>query len=312
MVRLWRDQPTPIQTNNNLPTDCIFASGRQALQQGMLALGLGRVNRVAYPEYSSACVVSCIARVASPIPLQEVIKFDIDIDALLVYEQWGWPYSEHIISQLITEAGCAVILDCVDSPDAVQRYQSLLTKPENSQVQLIISLSKCLGFEQGGLLYANNSWQMVAEVRAPKIQYSHDKAKCTDINKTYVNSAPQKETLADADLEAMLVVETAARQSALQHLSNLGLTSDWPNWMNDIIKQCRGAPGIAPLFSNLPCETLLTLQHELSSLGIETAIYNFNFSGHPLKLAYRPCLAFPIHSQLKWSTQLEELLLSFK
>ncbi|MFO6421846.1 hypothetical protein [Motilimonas sp. KMU-193] len=312
MTGLWRAQPVAIKGGKTLPPNCIFASGRQALQHGMQRLGLSRVNRVAYPEYSSACVVSCIARVASPIPFTDVMRFGIKVDTVIIYEQWGWPYTNDVIEQVLELCQCQIILDCVDSPDAIKRYGQWLNQPEHHQVQLVISLSKCLGLKAGGLLYAATGWQNSVIAREPAIVYEADPAKCADINKTYSNNVELISPFLDCDIEAMLSAEAQARQDRLLWLANLGVADDWPTWMHAVIEQGKGAPGIAPLYANASDSKRLELQAKLADMGIETAIYNFNFSGHPLKTDYRPCLALPIHSELPMGSALAQLLLSIK
>ena len=76
-----------------------------------------RWNRVADVEYSSQCVVNAAAKYATSISVKEVIKNYINVDAIMVLEQWGWTFNDNIIDEVLVKYN-KVILDCVDSPDA--------------------------------------------------------------------------------------------------------------------------------------------------------------------------------------------------
>ncbi len=294
MLGLWRHSPQLWVTGKAIPIECIFASGRQALVQAMQELGLSRVKRVAYPEFSSACVISTIGKVASPIPLQAVLDQGESVDAVLLYEQWGWPISSQGLVD-VQQRFPTLILDCVDSPDALWRQSSYL---KDSGFPVVISLSKCLGLVQGGLLWHQQQWQGVNASREPALKCDLDPAKVLDLAKTYVNAIDDINEYADSDIEALLNKETVARQKNLKALVELGLCFDWPKWMLDVVGSQQGAPGIAPLFSSYSPAQRQQLKTHLAELGVTTEIYNFNFSGHPLEFDYRPCLAFPIHSEL--------------
>ena len=102
-----------------------------------------RGNRVAVAEYSSQCVVNAVAKYATPIPVKEVIKNNINVDAIMVYEQWGWIFNDNIIDEVLDKYN-KVIFDCVDSPDAHIRYKNMDS--------VIVSLAKCLGLKGGAIL----------------------------------------------------------------------------------------------------------------------------------------------------------------
>ncbi|MFC1828294.1 putative PLP-dependent aminotransferase [Thermodesulfobacteriota bacterium] len=62
----------------------VFPSGRSALYNIILALGLGRNDKVLFPEYSSRCVVDAISFIATP-----TLRYSRP-GAILVYHQWGF------------------------------------------------------------------------------------------------------------------------------------------------------------------------------------------------------------------------------
>src|ERR1700733_6262368 len=92
-VELWRTTPPAHPVGGECSAFAakhVFPSGRQALSQALLMAGLNRPKRVACPEWSSQCVLSAVSRHATPIPMAEVVRHDLPVDAILLYEQWGW------------------------------------------------------------------------------------------------------------------------------------------------------------------------------------------------------------------------------
>ena len=96
MIQLWRDKPVvaPIVVEEeSFPFEFVFPSGRQALTQCLKHAGLSRNDRVAIPEWSSHCVIGAVGKVATPIPINEVLQNGIKVSTVLLYDQWGWPCS---------------------------------------------------------------------------------------------------------------------------------------------------------------------------------------------------------------------------
>ena len=94
MIPLWRDRPVinlnAPHTNDELITK-VFSSARQLITISLIEFGLSRKDRVGIPDWSSHCVISSIGKISMPIPLNEVILNNLKVDAILIYEQWGWP-----------------------------------------------------------------------------------------------------------------------------------------------------------------------------------------------------------------------------
>src|ERR1700732_2038216 len=94
ITELWRTGATPQALRSQckpLRLQYLFPSGRQALTHSLAQAGLTRNSRVAFPEWSSHCVLSALSKCATPIPMTEVVKHRMKVDAVMIYEQWGWP-----------------------------------------------------------------------------------------------------------------------------------------------------------------------------------------------------------------------------
>ncbi|MCE0556215.1 hypothetical protein [Motilimonas sp. E26] len=303
MIDLWREHPNVLPCGESVANENIFASGRQAIQQSMLDLNLTRVSRIAFPEFSSACVISCLGRIATPIPMAEVVRYDMKVDAILIYEQWGWPLPASVIES-VKQYSDYIIVDAVDSPDALIRYSNV------TDGYTCISLYKCLGLALGGLLSYQGKLQVVKNGRTAPCPLTLDNVLNVDIAKSYYNNIDLIQPDIQGDLIQALAMESKARQKNLSRLAEIGLFQQWPLWMHKVVEYRSGAPGIAPLFHSETAEFRMKKQLKLAQLGIKTALYNFNFSGSPIAVDYRPCLAFPLHSELVWSDRLKDILQS--
>ena len=308
MIELWRNQaPTaPVGSDQSrLCYEFIFPSGRQALAAALQQTRLTRKSRIALPEWSSQCVIYAVGKVATPIPMTEVLEYDIPVAAVLLYEQWGWPLPEDLDSAVPRQFGnTVIILDRVDSADIENKTRPQF-HPQNTQID-VISLSKLLGLRGGGLAsidgnylefhedtvdtsLAANMWQTSGnEEFEKKLLHIHQ----NDVETLHKDL---KRWLENNELASAVEQEAAKRRDNLSRIMDSPLSSDWPGWMFDVFEK-GAAPGIVPLFRNIeteklqPLMTLMEHRHE-----IETTIYHFNFSGNPLEPNYQGCLAFPIH-----------------
>ncbi len=297
IIGLWRTinpEHKLLSDKAAFPLKYVFPSGRQALSAAISAVNLGRSARVAVPEWSSHCVVSAVARYAMPIPLNEVIANKIKVDGVLLYEQWGWSFSKEVKAELGNYFKDSVfILDAVDSagfsPEEKKRGKDFIH---------LTSLSKLLGLSGGGIVRVNGHYlEFKATAQSKQLL---DKIK-TDlpslIMKQDIEALDEKleKWLQQNDLLAAIEQERMIRQQNLTDLLNNSLTENWPAWMRQAVASGAG-PGIAPLFRGVAKEKLVVIQNALlNNQNIETSIYNFNWSGNPLKPQYEPCLAFPVH-----------------
>lgn len=308
MIKLWRDKApsAPRQSApSEIPTEIIFPSGRQALTEAMRQFGLSRENRVALPEWSSLCVIGAAGKVATPIPMAEVIKYNIKVDAVLLYEQWGWPVPPELAPVIAERFKHAVIiLDRVDSADIKNKHR-IKFYPQNSQIDLI-SLSKMLGLKGGGLVKINGNYlefqdkdlsnQLSEHLWRRELDNTAEE-KLLHIHKNDIESLHKglKDWLRNNDIIEAIKQEALKRRENLSCVIDQSLSSDWPDWM--FVAFEKGAcPGIVPLFRNITAEELHKRKKFAEEhYGIETTIYHFNWSGNPLEPDYGTCLAFPIH-----------------
>jgi len=308
MIRLWRDKPVSIPIKSGdvpVPIKHIFPSGRQALSHSLQIAGLGRNDKVAIPEWSSHCVISAVGKVANPIPMIEVAKYNITVDAILIYEQWGWPIPETVMNKLGKIFEDKILIhDIVDS--AHFKFDGYYNKLFNN-VYSIISLSKILGLPGGGIALANGH----------QLEYKSDiefEEYLKEINKLHystltlqriINNYKKSEISAlsndlkswfkNNNLLSSIEYELEQRQKNVVFLLESSFTTTWPAWMKNAIKNGAG-PGIAPLFRGKSDLVLMNNQKKLKKeLGIESSIYHFNWSGDPLLPNYEKCLAIPVH-----------------
>jgi len=309
MIRLWRDKPVsiPIKSGDvTVPIKHIFPSGRQALSHSLQIAGLGRNDKVAIPEWSSHCVISAVGKVATPIPMFEVAKYNITVDAILIYEQWGWPIPENVMNNLGKIFKDKILIyDLVDS--AHFKFEGYVNNKLFKNIYSIISLSKILGLPGGGIALANGQQlEYKSNVEFEEYLDAFDKVDYTGlelpgiINNYKKSEIPAvskniKSWLQTNDLFGSISCELQQRQNNILILSEGSLTKEWPAWMKKAIEIGAG-PGIAPLFRGEPDLVLMNNEKKLKKeLGIETSIYHFNWSGDPLSPNYEKCLAIPVH-----------------
>ncbi len=307
-IKLWRNNP-PVcelkQNKSNLLYPYIFPSGRQALSNAMLQAGLDRSKRVAIPRWSSSCVIGAVGKFATPIPIDEVIQYSIRVDAILIYEQWGWPLNPEVKYELLDKfENVIVILDRVDSSD-IDNINRAQFYPETKQFD-IISLSKILGLPGGGLSKYNGEYiPFKADVKEEELSIKlwsdvGNKEIAKELLHIY------KENIGDLhpelikwlisnDLYRAVSMECNNRREKLKLFINCSLSSKWNDWMFLALENGAG-PGIVPLFID-DSETKLknSKLHIKYEYHIETEIYHFNLSGDSFSPNYKRCLAFPIH-----------------
>jgi len=325
MTRLWRDEPVLAPVSNAgapSPVKHVFPSGRQALSYSLRTAGLARNDRVAIPEWSPHCVISAVGKVATPVPMHEVLKHSIKVDAVLIYEQWGWPFIKDGISELADRFGGSILIhDTVDSAhfniDRCVCGEDRRSCLHNADCQAfktvyrIVSLSKILGLDGGGLALRDGQYlEFVSDVESVKIlpalygtgfDGAQNKALMSAFRKFEIVALPTalKVWLSTNDLLGAIEYEHQQRQQNLLKILDAACIQDWPSWMKKAVNN-GAAPGIIPLLRDKPDDILLKNQQNLiNSLGVETSIYNFNWSGDPLQVKYEKCLAVPVHGLVK-------------
>lgn len=311
IINLWREQ-APLQQQQEADGDCLFSnnlvfpSARQALSFSLEELGFRRGKRVAVPAWSSHCVFGAVAKYADPVSLEVVIKNNVKVDAILLYEQWGWPFTKDVINTLKKKFPEVVfVYDKVDSA-----HFDLIDNSNEIGVE-IFSLSKVLGLKGGGLLKNNGVFLDFKDreedeelgLFLEKLKIANKKAASLrqSMMKDDLKFLPTsvKDWLNKNDLILAVKIELESRQKNLKEVLVHKLSNQWPLWMITAVQNGAG-PGIVPLLRNCSDEVLLKVKNYLLEvLGVESTVYHFNWSGDPLNSEYEKCLAVPVHGLVK-------------
>lgn len=296
IIGLWKTEPRliPLKPGSKpINMKYVFPSGRQALSSLLHSMGMSRTSRVAFPEWSSYCVISAVGKYSTPVPFREALKHKIKVDAIVIYEQWGWPVSDEIVEQVKKRfRKAAIILDQVDSA-----HFGL-----NKDTMRITSFSKLLGLSSGGMaaqegkclefkIENDRNEKMPPLVNLPQSPLMNHFLK----TEAAVLAPDLIEWLSKNDLWGSIEEERRHRRKNLTKLLNSPLAKEWPKWM---IKSMDGeaGPGIAPILRNLSDAKLQNAKQKLyEQCRIDSTVYHFNWSGNPLKPRYEKCLAIPVH-----------------
>jgi hypothetical protein len=313
VISLWRNTPvlTPDSHQDTFKLNNIFPSGRQALSYCLKHAGLSRKDRIAIPEWSSHCVISAVGKIATPIPITEVVKFDIDVSAVLIYDQWGWPMFENCrkeFSELFNNK--IIIHDAVDTVNIFGDNSRLYSEFED--VYTIFSLSKILGLEGGSIANFNGQYlPFIGENNSMhELIYQMEKIGIKDINiaslmthfkKSEILALPAGlvDWLKTNSLFDALELEKANRRKNIRVLSEYGLTNSWPKWIKDSLSE-GATPGIIPLLNGVDSDILLSLRDKLvKKCNLRSEIYNFDWNGSIIESDYQKCIAIPIHGEVE-------------
>ena len=307
---LWRQSPTLSSDDRNLPevglsglgSRHIFPSGRQAITEIMQRITGGRASRVSIPEWSSHCVVSSVGRVATPIPLHEVLKGNHRVDAVLVYDQYGWPKRADSLSALSKHVDAAIVHDCVDS---LTGFEDRLPDGVTHRVW---SLSKTLGFLNGGAARSRNEF----------IEFPKDERAVSDTDVAMARAAdpiarefakswlPYRDTallsaLDGGALSSIVSREILHRRSLLKIFLSSAFAADIPEWMK-IAAQNGAAPNLVPCVLGAGPSRMQRRQQLICDVQerfrLEARVYHFDFSDDPMSPSYRSAIVLPIHGEI--------------
>ena len=307
-VEVWPSQPTAnpgaSRSPGSIDQEEVFASGRQALTSFLRTSGFGRESRVAIPRWSSACVISAVGEVATPVPIDVVVQANAEVDVVLLYEQWGWTLPADFVTEVCRQLGPkALILDRVDSA-VIDATAIGAAGPLVRQSGEIWSLSKLLGFEGGGLLRSNGNWQKNEALVGTPIEWTQlqgvDNPLLDHLRKCYATDLPLDlgAFIDKSDVLSAIQRECDSRRQNVELLKSSGYGDGWPTWMHDGL-MAGGAPGIAPLLRGRSGAELQQARAILDeAANIATEPYHFNFAGDVLSPRYEACLALPIHGGL--------------
>jgi len=245
-----------------------------------------------------------VGRLATPLPMKEVLQCGLQPDAILVYEQWGWPVSGGAYRELHARfPGARLIQDRVDSCHWIHQ-ESLPAELADIQV---ISLSKQLGLAGGGLCLRGGEF-LYDPTRSPSALTAFLLDATGRIGRTYefmeffknhaeVPHPAVQNWFSDNDVFGALEDEIRDRVRNLTQVANSRITETWPDWMRRAVTS-GAAPGIVPLFAGERLEFLQCCAGALGDMGINTELYHFDIAGNPLCTDYRRCLCVPIHGEV--------------
>jgi hypothetical protein len=311
-IELWRTKPIlrPLGPGDKrFPLKYVFPSGRQAIPFSITRAGLNRINRVGFPEWSSNCVLIALGGYVTPVPMKEAVEKNIKLDGILLYEQWGWPFPQAIWDRLADKYSRKVIIwDRVDSIDSYLRREK---KPHFKFLVEIISLSKLLGVQGGGLALYNSEYlefkaqekslltDMLIYKKLPSRVSEDISYKKYFQNQDEAISPNAAKWLNENSLKGAMEKERQLRQGNLAIIQEKGFSAGWPEWMKDALKK-GSTPGIIPLMRNRDPEDIRKAAGILGkTYGIRSSVYHFNWTGDPFRPLYGECLAFPVHGMVK-------------
>lgn len=277
----------------------VFPSGRQAVTEIVGRIVGGRAARVAIPEWSSHCVISAVGRIATPIPLREALAGDHAVDAVLVYDQYGWPKSHEALSVLSERLKASVIHDCVDNPigPATQLPEGVSHR--------VWSFSKTLGFANGGAAIDRNGYlewsdppDAVDSEREAAMAHSLEPIE-REFAKSWLGYRDRMLLAAvrQRTLSRFIDREVRARQALLEIFLESPLAAGLPEWM---AVADGAAPNAVPVLEDAVSdeERVRWIQGLRETFGLESRAYHFDFSDDPLHPVCRPALVLPIHGEI--------------
>jgi len=288
----------------------VFPSGREALTSALTLEGFWRPKRVAIPEWSSHCVISAVGKIATPIPMREVVQYGIKVEAVLIYEQYGWPIGNNCQDEISERfKDTVIILDRVDSAD-IDNKNRVQFYPRNKQID-IFSLSKLLGLRGGGFakvngdfiaFSANGKHEMLSKIlwaknNKEKLAKNNLSENLLGIHKHYLQALPSdlKTWLSKNDLKKALDNENKKRVEAMSKIMSTSLVEDWPKWMLSAVEN-DVAPSWVPLFKEKSEKELEDLKLKMKDkFGIYSPVCHFDWAGNSIKNNYQKSLMFPIN-----------------
>lgn len=121
----------------------LYSSARAGMTAVLQSLGLGRVDKVWMPGFSSHCVIDAIGHICTPTP-----DSTEGISAALFYHQWGWTHSNNF------NADVEIIEDSVDS-----LFQPGASVFATNASYTLWSLPKVIGSIGGGVVFCRTAEQ---------------------------------------------------------------------------------------------------------------------------------------------------------
>jgi len=168
----------------------------------------------------------------------------------------------------------------------------------------IWSLSKTIGYKDGGIIYSNKKGFLEYEEFIPRLNLFGWNC-LEDLNEhedllDYLDKAYGSQP--SLDLIGMVkskLLDKYLEYESLRRLENAELLLKYfPNEMLFHRLSIGSRPSVFPLCLYSQKEERTKVLNQCSELGVEVRSYNFNISPNPLEPKYIPCIALPIHSQV--------------
>lgn len=285
----------------------LFSSGRAGLEFAVKSLGLTRSHIVEIPKFSSHCVLSSVGKIASPTTIKTS-----NPNATLVYEQWGWPFSEDGVKELFSPSSRLPVI--IDSVDTVFDSEASLSGLSIEKCFRVWSLGKTLGVMGAGLVTQHGEFLTPPVGGSGRGNWANIVQELKLIGIDPVNffrsnsDVPSADALELANSKKILPALEAEKQARRRNLSllweSLGPLLEWPMWM--LLAMEHAAPVLAPVALGLAQGEQDAVIDMLSEqVGVEARSYHFNISGNPLRERYVPVVALPLHREVS-EQQLEE------
>jgi hypothetical protein len=324
LIRIWPNEPfVQSGTTSDQLKALVFPSGRQAISHAIELLGGRREWLVAIPEYSGHCLISAVAKNATPLPITAACECAGSVEVVVLYCQWGWEKPHESLVEVQDRFPTAkIVLDRVDS--LADSLDGLLWKGVGEDVLQVFSLSKTLGLAGGGLIHWQGGWvenertlaegdkglaQGLQDLRGRLIDaVARDTIKVWGMADVQTLSPGLVQWLENNDLLAVIRLAAerriACRSVVIDHLDIL----DWPAWMIEQLQSVHACvPGVLPLF--IRCgENAQPLKNDIKKeIGVEVGLYHFDQSPSYLKPNWTSCIAVPSHGQMT-AQKLEQII----
>ena len=315
MIGLWPRHP--FEYSGTTPDDfmgLVFPSGRQAVTHAIGALGGRRDCMVAVPEYSGHCLLTAVAKLATPAPITLATKSPNAVDIVLLYCQWGWEKPAAALTEVADHFPRAgLVVDRVDS--LAHSLDAMPWESADREAVQVFSLSKTLGLAGGGCVFHRGTWvphegaaapgdqelgaslaAMAQETLDPSVRAS---ARVWGMADVPVLAPELQKWLADHDLVATIRHAADARVVRRQVIGDRLDEMRWEPWMEaQFSPGTDRVPGLAPLFIK-SSEGAGPLKDAIETeVGVEIGLYHFDRSPSYLIPEWMPCLAVPLHGQV--------------
>ena len=315
LTELW--PRCAIQAPGSTPKECsdrVVASGRRGLQVAVELLDGSRRTLIALPEYSSHCVISAVAKRATPLPITAATCRPTGVGLILLYDQWGWERSLDALAEARSLfSNASIILDRVDS--LAHSIEDLAMRDEFSDTVQVFSLGKTLGLGGGGLVCHRNRWIGRSQSSSEDAAFNaaltdlcdHVVDGVQDLISTWamsdLNSLPPKVLgwLHDNNLASAIELAASCRERNLRvvrdHLDLLRL----PAWMENQVgrgSHSAALPGILPLFVDEDTDERELARRISDSTSLAVTFYHFDRSPSYITPEWNKCIAVPLHWQV--------------